>query len=122
MEAYFAGLTGLEKVFLGCAVFGGGLFILRMVLMLVGADQSDVDMDVDVDMDIDMDAADSTDFDDIEIDEGSEVTFDGTASTGNGDIATYTWTFEYDGETVTLEGPHPPSISTSRGCTPSPST
>jgi len=80
MEAYFAGLTGLEKVFMGCAVFGGGLFILRMVLMLVGADSSDADMDVDmdIDMDADVDASDSADFDDVEIDAGLRLlTFQG---------------------------------------------
>jgi len=74
MEAYFAGLTGLEKVFLGCAVFGGGLFILRMVLMLVGADSSDADMDVDMDVD----AGDATDGDHADIDAGLRLlTFQG---------------------------------------------
>ena len=45
--------------------------------------------------------------DDVEIDQGESVTFDGTASTGNGDIVAYEWTFEYDGSTVTLEGAEP---------------
>jgi len=44
---------------------------------------------------------------DLKIDEGKEVTFNGTTSTGNGDIVSYEWTFEYKGETMTLEGAEP---------------
>ncbi|MCK4298477.1 MAG: PKD domain-containing protein, partial [Planctomycetes bacterium] len=36
-----------------------------------------------------------------------EIAFDGTASTGNGPIASFTWTFEDGGETITLEGIEP---------------
>jgi PKD repeat protein len=36
-----------------------------------------------------------------------EVDFNGTASTGMGQIANYTWTFTYDGRMVTLHGPAP---------------
>jgi len=64
MGAYLAGLSGLEKVFLSCAVFGGGIFIMRMILMLFGADQGDADMDVDVDMDVDADT-------DMDVDDGA---------------------------------------------------
>jgi len=38
---------------------------------------------------------------------GHEVDFNGTASTGMGQITNYTWTFQYDGRTVTLHGPAP---------------
>ena len=50
-------MTGLEKVYIGCAILGGILFLLRLVLMIVGAD-SDADVDLDADADIDADAGD----------------------------------------------------------------
>jgi hypothetical protein len=45
MENYLAGLSGLEKIYLICAVFGGGLFLLRTILMLFGVAHADTDMD-----------------------------------------------------------------------------
>jgi len=57
MVEYFASLSALEKVYLACAVFGGSLFVLRMILMLCGADSSDADTDMDFDAhDVDFDA------------------------------------------------------------------
>ena len=57
MTEYFAALTGMQKVYLACATFGGSLFILRMILMLCGADSSDADADMDFDAhDVDLDA------------------------------------------------------------------
>jgi len=39
--------------------------------------------------------------------EGEELIFDGTGSTGNGNITNYTWRFTYDGSEVVLYGPGP---------------
>ncbi len=39
--------------------------------------------------------------------EGSEVTFNGSASTDNDAISNYTWKFTYDGDSVTLYGMNP---------------
>ena len=44
---------------------------------------------------------------DVEFDEGSQVTFDGSGSTDNIGIESYTWTFTYDGSQVTLDGIKP---------------
>lgn len=41
---------------------------------------------------------------DINAATGETITFDASASTDDGDIENYTWTFEYDGETVELYG------------------
>ena len=56
MEATLTGMTGLDKLFLACAVFGGILLAIRMVLQFVGGGDGDVDGDVDVGMDVDVDA------------------------------------------------------------------
>jgi len=45
MSSYLAGLSGLEKMYLACAVFGGGIFILRTILMLTGIGDTDSDVD-----------------------------------------------------------------------------
>jgi len=42
--------------------------------------------------------------DDQEVDQGTEVTLDGSGSSDNVGITDWTWTFEEDGGTVTLEG------------------
>ena len=45
--------------------------------------------------------------DDQTVDIGAAVTFDGSGSTDDVGIVNYTWTFEYDGRTVTLYGVDP---------------
>jgi hypothetical protein len=45
MSNYLAGLSVLEKVYLACAVFGGGFFILRTILMLIGFGDTDSNVD-----------------------------------------------------------------------------
>ena len=47
----FQDLSGIELMFLSCAIFGGGLFVLRSVMMLVGlgGDHGDADLDVSAD-------------------------------------------------------------------------
>ncbi len=45
MSDYLANLNALEMVFLACAVFGGGFFILRTILMLAGLGHADSDVD-----------------------------------------------------------------------------
>jgi membrane protein implicated in regulation of membrane protease activity len=69
MSSYMAGLSLLEKVYLACAVFGGGLFVLRTILMLTGIGDTDADTDAgDIDAgDIDHGDMDQGDqFDDID--------------------------------------------------------
>lgn len=56
----FEGLAGSEKFFLFCAVLGGGVFILRSVMMFIGLggdDMSDAAVDIS-----DADGAPSADF------------------------------------------------------------
>ena len=67
MSSYMAGLSVLEKIYLACAVFGGGFFILRTILMLSGIG--------DTDSDVDTDAADFDhgDFDHGDLDHGDHV-------------------------------------------------
>jgi membrane protein implicated in regulation of membrane protease activity len=45
MNSYLASLSVLEKIYLACAVFGGGFFILRTILMLAGIGDTDSDVD-----------------------------------------------------------------------------
>jgi hypothetical protein len=49
MSNYLASLSVLEKVYLACAVFGGGFFVLRTILMLAGLGDTHPDVDT-VDM------------------------------------------------------------------------
>lgn len=60
MGAFYASLNGLERFFALCAAIGGVTLLIRIVLMLIGADGSDsVDTDVaSADVDI-SDAADA---------------------------------------------------------------
>jgi len=57
---YLLTATNLEKLYLGCGIFGAGIFVIRMILMLVGADGADTEMDIDAEGDVE--AADG-DFD-----------------------------------------------------------
>jgi len=45
MQAFFASLSPVQKVFLFCAITGGIVFILRIALMLFGLGDHDFDMD-----------------------------------------------------------------------------
>ena len=42
MEAFYSSLSPVQKVFLFCALVGGIIFVLRMVLMVVGLSDHDV--------------------------------------------------------------------------------
>ena len=47
------GFEGFEVIFIISAVLGTGLFLIRLILMLIGGDAgADVDVDVDVDFDM----------------------------------------------------------------------
>jgi len=50
---WFSGLPGLEKAYVICALFGGGVLIIQLILSLIGGADADVDIDVDMDLDID---------------------------------------------------------------------
>jgi len=61
MMDYLAGLNFLERIYLVCALFGGGFFILRTILMLAGIGDTD-DMHTDsVDLDHDPSALEDID-------------------------------------------------------------
>lgn len=62
MSSYLAGLSMLEKIYLACAVFGGGFFVLRTILMLTGIGDTDSDVDTD-----------AADFDHGDLDHGDHV-------------------------------------------------
>ena len=49
MSSYLAGLSVLEKTYLACAVFGGGFFVLRTIMMLTGIGDTHADTDAGVD-------------------------------------------------------------------------
>jgi membrane protein implicated in regulation of membrane protease activity len=97
MEALFGELSGLEKVFLTCAILSGILFAIRMIMFFLGgfadADaDADVDVDVDVDMDVDMDV-DA----DIDVDVDADVDADAgelSAEPGTSDISFRLLTFQ----------------------------
>ena len=56
----FESYSGLEKVYLLCALFGGVVFILRLILQFIGGDAGDTDLDIDgVDGDMDFDGGDT---------------------------------------------------------------
>ena len=63
MFTWFAALSAIEKLFAFCAAIGGVLFMLRVVLMFMGAGETDADMDVDVDVDADLDVGAHVDAD-----------------------------------------------------------
>jgi len=42
MEAFYSSLSAVQKVFLFCALVGGIIFVLRMVLMVIGLSDHDV--------------------------------------------------------------------------------
>jgi membrane protein implicated in regulation of membrane protease activity len=49
-------MTMVDKIFLGCALFGGTLFVIRVAFFFIGgAGHADADADFDVDADVDVD-------------------------------------------------------------------
>ena len=54
-------MTGLEWVFLSCAVVGGTVFILRMILLFMGIGDVEADVDVEIDMEVDIGGSDISD-------------------------------------------------------------
>ena len=64
MSSYLAGLSILEKIYLACAVFGGGFFILRTILMLAGVGDAHSDAGIG-DMDAHADIGDMSAHGDI---------------------------------------------------------
>jgi hypothetical protein len=56
MNEWLADLNLLEKIFAGCALFGGIGLGIRIILQFVGGiGETDVDVDADVDVDVDVD-------------------------------------------------------------------
>lgn len=48
-------MTGVDKVFGGCAIVGGVLFFIRLALFFIGGAELGADVDADVDVDVDAD-------------------------------------------------------------------
>ena len=68
MPALLESITGLELVFVVCAAFGGALFVVRLILMFMGAADSEAPDGMDVDgMDVDGMDIDSADVSDTDI-------------------------------------------------------
>ncbi len=59
MPGFVAGLSGVEKVYLLCAVVGGALFLVRLVLLMIGH-PGDADMAGGMDGDVPHEAADDS--------------------------------------------------------------
>jgi membrane protein implicated in regulation of membrane protease activity len=59
MLQWITGLSGIDAVFFFCAVVGGGLFLVRIILAFFGMGDADTDMDVDVGGDVDLHGLDS---------------------------------------------------------------
>jgi len=87
MEQVLSSMTGLEKLFLTCALFGGTLFVIRIVMQFIGGFgdvdteidaggvEADFDIDADVGVDVDIDAEAQ-----IDAGEGEAAIEDSTAS------------------------------------------
>jgi hypothetical protein len=56
-------MTAIDKMFIGCAALGGGLFVLRMALFAIGGMGGDADVGTDVDAEVDADVDVSGHFD-----------------------------------------------------------
>jgi membrane protein implicated in regulation of membrane protease activity len=83
MEALLISMSGLEKLFLACALFGGILFVIRMVLLFIGG-SADIDTDVDIGGDVDF----GGDVDiDMEVDVDVDADVGVEADVGDGEVA-----------------------------------
>jgi hypothetical protein len=74
-------MTPVDQVFLGCAVVGATLFVLRLIMFFVGFGEADVEADFDVDVDMDFDADVGGDVD-MDADVGGDVDADVDAGAG----------------------------------------
>ena len=72
MLAFMESITGLELVFVICATFGGALFVVRLILMFMGAADSEAPDGMDVDG-MDVDGMDVHDMDVHDIDSADGV-------------------------------------------------
>jgi len=75
-------MTGIDRVFAGCAIVGGALFVVRMALFAIGGMGADADVDADVDFDVDVDVDADFDVDaDVDVEAGAgEALEDSSAS------------------------------------------
>ena len=83
MEALLISMSGLEKLFLACALFGGILFVIRMVLLFIGG-SADIDTDVDIGGDVDFGGDVDIDMD-VDVDVDADVGVE--ADVGDGEVA-----------------------------------
>lgn len=116
MLAFMEGITGLELVFVVCAAFGGALFIVRLILMFIGASDSDAPdgMDVDgVDVDgIDIDSAHGFDVHDGDVVHDSDVSFKLLSLQG---ITAFFMMFGLVGWAMIRQGDFPPIVPIAAG-------
>ena len=115
MLAFLDGITGLELVFVMCAAFGGALFVVRLILMFMGAADSEAPDGMDVDgMDVDgldVDGADGFDADAGDISD-TDISFKLLSLQG---ITAFFMMFGLVGWAVIRQGDYPPLVPIASG-------
>ncbi|MEN8127596.1 MAG: NfeD family protein [Planctomycetota bacterium] len=113
MLAFLDEITGLELVFVICAAFGGSLFVLRLILMFMGAADSEAPDGMDVDgIDVDgMDAADGFDADAGDVSD-TDISFKLLSLQG---ITAFFMMFGLVGWAVIRQGDYPPLVPIASG-------
>ncbi|MHC4881830.1 MAG: hypothetical protein ACYTEN_03320 [Planctomycetota bacterium] len=115
MLAFLDGIEGLELVFVMCAAFGGALFIVRLVLMFMGAADSEAPDGMDVDgMDVDgldVDGADGFDADAGDVSD-TDISFKLLSLQG---ITAFFMMFGLVGWAVIRQGDYPPLVPIASG-------
>jgi hypothetical protein len=108
MLALLESITGLELVFVVCAAFGGALFVVRLILMFMGAADSEAPDGMDVDG---MDAADGFDADGGDISD-TDISFKLLSLQG---ITAFFMMFGLVGWAVIRQGDYPPLVPIASG-------
>ncbi|MHC4526130.1 MAG: hypothetical protein ACYSU8_11460 [Planctomycetota bacterium] len=110
MLAFLEGITGLELVFVVCAAFGGTLFVVRLILLFLGAADSEAPDGMDVDgMDVDgmdVDSADGFDSDGGDVSD-TDISFKLLSLQG---ITAFFMMFGLVGWAVIRQGDYPPLV------------
>ncbi len=110
MLAILESITGLELVFVICAAFGGSLFVVRLILMFMGAADSEAPDGMDVDG-IDVDSADGFDADAGDVSD-TDISFKLLSLQG---ITAFFMMFGLVGWAVIRQGEYPPLVPIASG-------